>query len=61
MQILENQSLMLNNLFMQNQAQMVFRERQLIMNSQFPAPMYVPPAVGYLYPVNYPLVYGGYP
>ena len=34
MQIIENQTIMLNNLYVQNQTQMAFRERRLLINSQ---------------------------
>ena len=70
--ILENQTVMLNNLYIQSQTQMVFRERQLLMNAQLqavqlgPTPTYAyspfmgrPPPYGYFQhqPVHYQQFY----
>ena len=56
MQIIENQTLMLNNLYVQNQTQMAFREGQLLMNPQIPIVQNgpFPPGYGHSHPFGHP-------
>ena len=54
MQIIENQTLMLNNLYVQDQTQMAFRERQLLMNPQIPVVQTGPPGYGHSHPFGHP-------
>ena len=58
--MLENQNTILNNMFIQNQTQAAFRDRQLLMNSLYSQPIIVPPLPAYSHPANHLFPHGPY-